>query len=177
MRNLKTFFIIGFLLFAMTGIAYSAGTVTQTISEISKGCYEVTFICTGDAANGSIPATATADNDVSGKPLLSKIIGKYLTQVKAFPTVGGTAPDAANVFVYDKHNLYLLGSEDGGGYAYEGLNLIHATLTKSCLPNLYLTRAGLHLNYYPRITGALTLVVTAQGTASANWTIVFVVEE
>ena len=160
-----------------TSRAYSAGSVTQTIAEISRGCYEVTFVCIGDAANGSIPATATADNDANGAALNSKIIGKYLTLVKAFPTVGGTAPDAANVFVYDKNGLYLLGSEDGGTTSYAGLNLIHATLTKACLPNLYFARSGLHANYYPRITGAITVAVAAQATASADWTIVLLFEE
>jgi hypothetical protein len=74
--------------------------------------------------------------------------------------------------IYDANGLDLLGSIDGGTTAYAGLTLIHATLVRRCLPNLYLPRAGLHVNYYPVVTGTLTLDVDNQATVSADWTIV-----
>lgn len=176
MKRLKIFIIIAAVLFLAINTVYSAGSISQTIAQVSKGCYEVTLACTGDASNGDVAATATTDNDANGKALNSVIIGKYLTQVKAFPTSGGMAPDLADVLIFDKHGLELLGSVDGAT-AYNGASLIHATLTRTCLPSIYLAGAGTHANYYPRITGALTVDVSNQGTVSANWTIVLVVEE
>lgn len=152
-------------------VAWPAGSVSQSIAEISKGVFEVTLICVGDSSDGSIPNTVTTD----ANQINSKIRGGYLYSVIAFPTVGGTAPDAASVFIIDKYSLYLLGSEDGGTTAYDGLNLIHATLTRKAKPNIYSPRAGLHLYDYPKITGALTLKVSDQATLSAEWTIVYVV--
>ncbi|MCK4718217.1 MAG: hypothetical protein KAT70_06065 [Thermoplasmata archaeon] len=156
-------------------LGWAAGTVTQTIQQTGKGVFEVTFVCVGDASLGTIPDTETADNDADGKTLNGKIHGGYLYSVTAFPTSGGTAPDAASLFIRDKNSLYLLGSEDGGTTAYDGLNLIHATLARKAKPNVYIPRAGLHLYDYPKVTGPLTIDVEDQATVSAEWTIVLLV--
>lgn len=171
MKKIKAFIIfMTVLLFAST--TWAAGTVTQSIVEISKGVYQVTFICIGDSGNGSIPNTDTADNGSNGNVLNGVIRGTLLYRVEAFPTSGGTAPDVADVMIYDSDGLDLLGSEDGGTTAYAGLSLVHATLKRRTIPNLYLPRAGLHSNDYPLIASVLTLDVDNQGTASADWTIV-----
>jgi hypothetical protein len=101
-----------------------------------------------------------------------KIKGWCLTWVEAIPTgVGATAPDAASIFVLDSEGLDLLGCEDGSTTPYAGLNMIHATLKRACYPNLYLTRAGLHVNYFPPIRSQLTLKVIDQGTALGEFTV------
>jgi len=164
---MKKLFLI--LLFGMgfVGNVFAAGTVVQTAAMIDQGHMRtITFTCTGDSSDGSIPDTdLSADNAAFVK-------GYYFYKVEAFPTAGGTAPDAADVLIYDASGLELLGSEDGGTTAYDGLNLIHATLTRACMPNIYLPRAGLHLSYFPEVTGVLTLDVDNQATNSAEYTIV-----
>jgi hypothetical protein len=86
-------------------------------------------------------------------------------------TLDATRPDAASAFIVNENGFDLLGSEDGSTTAYAGLNLIHATLARSTFPNMYLARAGLHSNYFPEITGALTLKQIDQATALAAWTV------
>jgi len=159
------------VLFAPVLAFGAAGTVSVAVTkDAPTGIIKVTFTCVGGTAGdaGTIPNTdITADIT----RLLTAKKPYYLYRVIAYPTAGGTAPDAADVFVLDANNLDLLGSEDNGTTAYAGLNLIHATLTQSTLPNIYLPRAGLHANYFPEVTGTLTLKVSNQATASADWTI------
>jgi len=92
-----------------------------------------------------------------------------LTWVEVIP--GATAPDAASIFLLDADGLDLLGCEDGSTTAYAGLNLIHATLKRACYPNLYLTRAGLHVNYFPTVRSKLTLKIIDQDTANGMFTV------
>jgi len=149
------------------GFVFAVGTVVQgDVTVVFKNTFTLTFTCTGDAADGSIPNTDVTTANTT------KLKGLYLYKVEAFPTSEGTAPNPADVMVYDEDGLDLLGSEDGGTTAYAGLTLVHATLKRTTLPNLYLPRAGNHVNYFPQITGVLTLDVDNQTTASANWTIV-----
>ncbi len=119
------------------------------------------FTCTGDATDGSIP-----NQSITGS-WLSFIKGWNFEEVIAFPTVGGTAPDAADVFVLDENGEDMLGSPDGGTTPGYGANLIHATLTKSCVP--YMVAIG--ATKTRPILGALTLKVSGQATVSANYTI------
>ena len=125
------------------------------------------FECTGDSSDGSIENQTISDDD------LNFVRGWYFYRVEAFPTVGGAqAPTTgADVFIFDGEDLDLLGSEDGGTTAYAGLNLIHATLKKAALPNMFLTRAGNHVNYYWDITDHLSLKVSGQTNAAADYTI------
>lgn len=170
MRKLILFLCFVFLLIPTLLFAAGASvTQTQTVVRNSDGypvSQTLTFICTGDNATGAIANTDTSSANTA------LITGWYLVSVDAYPTSGGTAPDAADVMIYDANSLDLLGSEDGGTTAYAGLTLLHATLPRRCLPNLYLPRAGIHVNYYPVITGTLTLDVDNQATNSANWTVV-----
>ena len=162
-----------FLIVLFSTLCFAAGTVTVTQGDTRASdtpgvimSRTLTFTCTGDSGDGTIPNTAT-DTAQS-----AHVKGWYLYRITAFPTSGGTAPDAASVFILNANSLDLLGSEDGSTTAYNGLNLIHATLPRTTMPNMYIPRAGAHNNYYPEITGVLTLKVSDQATASANWTIV-----
>ena len=154
-------------LILLPAFAMAAGSCTQSTENYpDTKTRKVFFVCTGDAENGSIPNTATST------PITSFIKEHRLLQVETYPTSGGTAPDAADVFVLDAKSMDLLGSEDGNTTAYQGLNLIHATLKRTAFPDAYTPRAGLHAFYYPYVTGALTLKVANQATVSANYTVV-----
>jgi len=100
-----------------------------------------------------------------------KVKGWCLTWIEVFPTSGGVAPDAGSIFLLDSDNLDLLGCEDGSTTPYAGLNMIHATLKRAGYPNLYLQRAGLHVNYFYTVRSQLTLKVIDQGTATGQFTV------
>lgn len=159
------------LLFGLPLVAIPAELVTQSAAiQTSPETWEVVFTIQ-TATNGSMTATPlTAAN-------IAVLRGMYLIQVDAFPTVGGTAPDAASVFLYDENDIYYLGSEDGGTTAHAGLNLIHATLAKSCIPSMYLTGQDSHINYFWPIRGSLTLAIADQATNTAHITIILVFTE
>ncbi len=151
----------------LPSIILAAGSsVTQSAVQVSSHVRTLTFVCVGDDSSGAV---ANTDTNTANTAFIK---GWYLYSVSAFPTSGGTAPDAADVMVYDSDGLDLLGSEDGGTTAYAGLTLVHATLKRKAKPNLYLPRAGLHVNDYPLVTGVLTVDTDNQATASAGWTIV-----
>ncbi|MCK5610953.1 hypothetical protein KAR91_54275 [Candidatus Pacearchaeota archaeon] len=169
----KLFLVLLAVLLVLPVGAYAAGDVTQgTVIDVgevrlnSHPTRTITFLCVGDSGDGSIPNT---DLTVAN---FEKVKGWYLYEVEAYPTSGGPAPDAADVFILDENTIDLLESEDGGTTAYAGLTLIHATLGRVAKPNMYLPRAGLHVNYYPIIKNTITLKVANQGTVSADWTIV-----
>lgn len=155
------------LLFGWATMGFADGTVAQTKENYpDAGVRMVIFTCTGDASDGSIPDTDT--NAV----MTSFIEGYRLYQVDTYPTSGGTAPDAADVCILDENGLDLLGSVDGGTTAYGGLNLIHATLARRAVPDLFIPRNSEHAWYQPLVTGTLTLTVSNQDTAKANYTVV-----
>jgi hypothetical protein len=155
------------LLLMIAGEAFGVeGSCTQTTTEnILTGARRIYLVCTGNSGTGALPNTALSTTNANW------ISGWRLEQVDAYPTPSGTAPDAADVFILDAHSKDLLGSIDNST-AYGGLNLIHATLTKSTPPFEYCTGNGLYYAYTPIITGGLTLKVSNQATNSANYTIV-----
>ncbi len=168
MKKLSRLFslIALFLLIPTFCWAVAGSCVQTTLNYPNSNVKKVVFTCTGSSIDGSIPNTAI------DAPKTLFISGYYLFQVDAYPTAGGTAPDAADVFILNANGLDLLGAEDGSTTAYEGLNLIHATLARSAVPDIYIPRAGIHAFYYPFVTGALTLKVANQATVSANYTVV-----
>jgi len=142
----------------------TVGTVTLTWPNDMRGESRMKvarLTCVGDVGGGSIPNT-----DFN---TMNEVTGWYLYSVKAYP--GTTTPDPADVFILDENDLDLLGSVDGGITAYNGLNLISASLTKVAIPSFYDTRAGTNVNFYHMITGTLTLKVSNQVTNSANYVI------
>lgn len=149
--------VIALLLLLIPTLSLAAGSCTQTLTKLPTDDVNATvkmvrFICTGDSSDGSIPATVTSTS------ITTQIIGMYLYTVSAYPTSGGTAPDAADV------QIQMGGSDLLGA---KGANLIHATLRYDTWP--YSTMMSEWRA--PIITGALTLAVANQGTASANYTI------
>lgn len=151
-----------FTLFIST-LSFAAGaSVTQTVTVFPGGMVQIKFICTGDDGTGAIPDTAISTAN------MKTILGShYLDQVRAYPTAGGTAPDAADVFILDANGEDYLGSADGGTTANKGANLIHATLPKSTGPYSY----NMSSYWFFPVTNTLTLKVSNQETASANYTI------
>lgn len=131
-----------------------AGSVTQSIEYTQNPTIKVLkFVCIGAADNGSIPDTALS------AAIQAEIEGHYLYTASAYPTAGGTPPDAADVQVVDAHGEDLLGGK--------GVNLIHATAKQTVFPySAFQTE-----NYAPAVINALTLKVANQATASANYTI------
>jgi len=116
------------------------------------------FACVGNPANEEM----TTRN-------FEKVKGWCLTWVEVIP--GAVAPDEASIFILDSEGLDLLGCEDGSTTPYAGAYMIHATLKRACYPNLYLTRAGLHTNYFPTVMSKLTLKVIDQGTGAGTFTV------
>jgi hypothetical protein len=167
------FIALSFLVAPIAWATTGSVVITQKTDKVKDGALWYTdvrrlvFSCIGDVTDGSIPDTTISASD------LNFIRGWYLYRVEAYQTTVGVAPDAdeADVFILDSDGIDYLGSEDGGTTAYAGLTLIHATLKQACLPNMYLPRAGNHVNYYWDITKALTLKVGSQATASADYTI------
>ena len=131
----------------------AAGSCTETFSDTTGGFAVITLACTGDADNGSIPTITIST------PVMTVIQKKYyLYQVIAYPTAGGTAPDAADVTVT------MAGQDLLGG---KGVNLIHATATQDTFPySLYMTSYR-----FPAVTSTLTVAVANQATAAANYTL------
>lgn len=161
MRRYAFIWILVLALMAPLSV-WAAGSCTQSCVPVGQQTqYKCTFLCTGDVSSGSIPNTALTDAN------MALVQGMYLYTVSAYPTSGGVAPDAADVFVLDAKGEDLLGSADGGTTANKGANLIHATLKKTTFPySYYLSQA-----YFPLVVNALTLKVANQATASATYTI------
>jgi hypothetical protein len=161
----KTLFIIALALAFCTSSLWAAtpGSCIQTQREYTFGSmFTVTLACTG-GSDGSIPNTAISS------AAISQVQGRYyLYMVTAYPTAGGTAPDAADVFILDATTGEdYLGSADAGTTANKGANLIHATLPKSVRPYAY-NMSGDH--FFPILHG-MTLKVANQATNGANYTI------
>lgn len=138
---------------AAPGHLMAAGSCTQTATADAGSRYvTIKFVCTGDSGDGSIPATAFSAAN------MALILDKArLLSVTAYPTSGGTAPDAADV------TLTMKGQDLLGG---SGANLIHATATQDTYP----LNTGGDIRF-PLVTGTVTLGVANQATHSANYTI------
>ena len=163
-------FAVLLLLLASSGAYATAGSCIQTATQYGVSVSMPTgnpmvlvkFVCTGSSVDGSIPNQAITTANTS---LLK---GQYyLYTVSAYPTSGGPAPDAADVFVLDAAGEDLLGSADGGITANKGANLIHASLKKTTLPFSYFFNSY----FFPPVMGVLTLKVSNQSTVSAKYTV------
>jgi hypothetical protein len=84
--------------------------------------------------------------------------------VRAYKTTGGTQPDAADVSVKDSHGTDLLGGK--------GVNLIPATDIKN---ETFPYNAFNSTYWFPSLDdGSLTLSVANQVTASATFTVEYI---
>jgi len=153
--------ILAFIL--MASPLYAAMTCTESVANYTGGAVWVTLACKGATADDG-----SDDVDLSDATM-SLLSGKYyLYAVYTRPTSGGTAPDAANVFILDKTTGEdYLGSADAGTTANKGANLIHATLPKSTMPYSY---HMLNWFYFP-VRGDLSVRVTGQATVGGDFTI------
>lgn len=162
MKKLITITILFLLAFPMGvfGASVTQGSIVDVGEDRlnSNPTRTLEFVCVGNPANEEM----TTRN-------FEKVKGWCLTWVEVIP--GATAPDEASIFILDAEGLDLLGCEDGSTTAYAGLYMIHATLKRACYPNLYLARAGLHVNYFPPIRSLLTLKVIDQGAATGMFTV------
>ena len=161
----KVFTLMLAFMVLMASSVFADGTVSSSRVTIGRDTTLIIFTCTGDAANGTIPATDIDDTDM--KFLRD---GKYyLMDVIAFPTPSGTAPDAADVTLKVKD--YTIADGDTIEPAVprdllqgQGVNLIHATDEQSI---------GASMPLYERVLGNLTFAVANQATHSANFTVIF----
>ena len=163
----KLFIIVSLLLVMAFPTGVFAASITQgSIVDVgeerlnSNPTRTLTYLAVGNPANEEM----TWAN-------FEKVKGWCLTWIEVFPTSGGVAPDAGSIFLLDSDNLDILGCEDGSITPYAGLNMIHATLKRAGYPNLYLQRAGLHVNYFYTVRSQLTLKVIDQGTATGQFTV------
>ena len=153
-------------LLAFPAVSFGASVTQGSVVDVgenrlnSNPTRTLEYVCVGNPDNEEM----TARN-------FEKVKGWCLTWVEVFPTSGGVAPDAASIFILDEEDMDLLGCEDGSTTPYAGLNIIDADYKRACYPNLYLTRAGLHVNYFPSVMNLLTLKVIDQGAATGAFTI------
>ena len=143
---------------AFAAVAAESRLQVKNIEYPSSEKRIVRFLCTGNIDNTDLSANG-----------LKFIRGWYLYEVTAYPESGGTAPDAADVMIYDANGMDLLGSVDGGTTPYRGAGLIHATLTRTCIPDKYIANTGTHQPFFPVIMNTITLDVDNQGTAAATF--------
>ena len=153
---MKKLLLIAALIVALAfpTFSWAAGSCVQSAARDAAGTtILIKFVCTGDSGNGSIPNT-----DINAVNMALVLNKSYLYTVTAYPTSGGTAPDAADVSVY-MNGMDLLGAK--------GVNLIHATATYDTFP--YSTFMSSYR--YPAIVSTVQVRVANQSTNSANYTI------
>ena len=162
------------LILLIPALSYGAdGSCTQSAYDFSSRNVQhptrvIILACTGSTVDGSLPDTAL------NSTMMKLIEGThYFYSITAYPTSGGTPPDAADVFILDEDGVDLLGSTDGGVTANKGANLIHATLPKRAFAYV----DGMGAFYTPPVTTGLTVRVSNQATASANYTLKLVFQE
>ena len=148
--------LVALVLFSATTAWGNSMTVTRN-SVVPKYVEQVIFTIKGAAP----PDTAFSQQ------VLRFVQGMYLYCVTAYPVSGGTAPDAADVFVLTPNLEDLVGSLDNTT-AGNGLNLIHATLQKTTIPKL----SSIGSLFYPMVHEPLTIKIANQGTANADYVVV-----
>ena len=140
----------------------AAGTMTQSDAEIltstdgQSNLTRIIYACTGNSSDGTFPNDSTQATNAANAAMIK---GKQLVEVRAYPSPGGTAPDAADITIIDEYGADLLGGK--------GVGLISATVKQTCTPYNAFTSSW----YFPIITGALTPKIANQAKASANITI------
>jgi len=152
------------LLLAFPAVSFGASVVQGSVVDVgedrlnSNPTRTLEFVCVGNP-----------DNEEMTVRNYEKVKGWCLTWIEVIP--GTTPPDAASIFVLDEEDMDLLGCEDGETTPYAGYLMIDADYKRACYPNLFLTRAGLHTNYFPPVMNLLTLKVIDQGTADGMFTV------
>jgi len=134
--------ILIFLFIPISGM--TAGTVTQTYTKVTDDVRCLTYSWTGDAADGSVPATASTIS-----------VDGYIILVITNP--GSTAPTA----------LYDITLTDGDSVDVMGGQLANrsATATEQAVPKIGTVYGGRW------VSGILTLNITNQSVHSATGTV------
>ena len=122
-----------------------------------KEAIEVTYEITAHTTGAVTAISTDTDKIADGRTYTELIRGRELSKVEAFPTVGGTAPDAADVTVKDSDGLDLLNAG--------GVNLIHATAKQAIYPLIDALPAAI------TVRGALTLGIANNTASGADFTI------
>ena len=155
MKLSKLFFIIFFLV-----PSFSWADCTEPVPVIRGSILFYQTDCTG-AGDGSVAdVTFPYDEDFP-----------FFLGLFTWPTSGGTAPDAADILLFDASftstvKLDVLGSTDGST-AVNGLNGISATVPQWIPPLNAKSGAAM----YPSVVGDYTMHTINQGTAGADWSV------
>ena len=154
---MKRFLLAFILLIAFsTQVFATAGSCTESVNSRDDSVVVVEFACTCDSTNGTLPTQTFSDSAMSQIKWTH-----FLYSVTAYPTSGGTAPDAADVAIL-MNGQDLLGTK--------GVNLIHATATYDVFPySAFMSR-----DRFPTIISTLTWTLANQATNSANFTVKYV---
>lgn len=126
------------------GLVYGAGTCVETVSTYKDGDFMLTWTCTGDASDGTLPATTSnfRGNNIDG----------YIYQVVTDP--GTTAPTAS----YDITITDASGADIMGGVLADR----SATASEQAVPKIGAL-------YGPRrVNGTMTLNVTNNSVTAAG---------
>lgn len=126
------------------GPAYGAGTCTESVSTYNDGDWMITFTCTGDATNGTFPATTTSfrGQDING----------YVYMVITDP--GTTAPtDDYDITLTDSNGIDIMGGE---------LLNRDETNTEQAIPKIDVVYGS------RRVNGALTLNISNNSVTAAQ---------
>jgi hypothetical protein len=153
MRKRLASIIVAMCMLLTASLSWAAGSCTQTPYRSTDGnVVMIQLLCTDSNPAGGFTTTISAEN-------MNLIKWKYyLYSVTTYPTSGGTAPDAADVTV-NMSGQDLLGAK--------GASLIHASATQDILPySAFMTGYR-----FPAVIDDLTVGVSNQGKASANFTI------
>ena len=139
--------ILAFLFIPISGMA--AGTVTQTYTKLTDDVRCLSYSWTGDASDGSVPATAS-----------TVAIEGYVVLVVTNP--GDTAPTTLyDITLTDADSIDIMGGE---------LADRSATLTEQAVPKIDAV-------YGSRwVSGILTLNITNQDVHSATGTVVVYIQ-
>jgi hypothetical protein len=141
-----------FVCLIVAGPAFAAGTVVVSVESISFPGNQMVLklTCTGDAANGTVPATQITEAMVPKSTLGLRAeyyqLGYYLFEVKV--KAGAPAPDAADIAITD----------GTGAPLYSEANVIPASGSKIGV-----------VDDLRAITSKLTVTQANQSTASAVW--------
>jgi len=161
MKKLLRAGFIGILLILMASSAFAAGTVTQTISRMTKfserdnDVYTVTLAWTAGAGGG---VTAVP---ISG-PITEQMQGRYIIQVLIVPGSGGAAPTTLyDITLLDPNGIDVMGGALGDR---------SATATEVARPLPDPTK------YSGLITGVLTFTLTNNTNASATGTAILFIQ-
>lgn len=159
MKKLLILFLM--LALILPAVSMAAGTVVVSMERVDANTRRITFTCTGDAANGTIPATSTDSCTTAAgtaQDISAFLEGFYLYRMWNINLVADVACTATS-------DVYLK-SNDGDGSADhlsgDGVDQLDTDTTNYK-----------RLSNYDLITGPVTYSVANQAAVGAQWSTVF----